>query len=51
MQIDSVIVMFMFFFKGTLPLSGICVKKLDNNGAIKNAFEISGKHIYLAIIY
>ncbi|XP_060847442.1 rho guanine nucleotide exchange factor 7 isoform X3 [Rhopalosiphum padi] len=31
-----------FIYEGKLPLSGICVKKLDNNGAIKNAFEISG---------
>lgn len=43
MQIYIAIVIFMCLFKGKLPLSGICVKKLDNNGAIKNAFEISGK--------
>ncbi|XP_025425761.1 rho guanine nucleotide exchange factor 7 isoform X2 [Sipha flava] len=34
-----------FIYEGKLPLSGISVKKLDNNGAIKNAFEICGSLI------
>lgn len=38
-----IILNFYLFFQGKLPLSGISVRKLDNNGAVKNAFEISGK--------
>jgi len=34
-----------FIYEGKLPLSGICVKKLDDNNAIKNAFKISGSLI------